>query len=115
MEPGEGFRVVFPIFSFLIEPGPRPGVIRDPVTGTPFVPLWTRRELFDLFVNNFSIGEPIAGLQIDNWLQLSDFLGRFRNPAVKQVAIDPDPVPGATPEFRTIESILGHIDIRKPR
>ncbi len=66
-------------------------------------------------VDNFPFDKPVAGLQIDNWLQLSDFLGRFRNPAVKQVAFDPDRVPGETPDSRSIESILGHIDIRKPR
>lgn len=115
MVAGEGFHVVFPIFSFLLEPGPRPGVIRDPVTGISFVPLWTLRELFDTFVENFDFGEPIAGLQIDNWLQLTDFLGRFRNPAIKQVAIDPDATPGTPFDLRRIESILAHIDIRKPR
>ena len=115
MAPGGGFRIVFPIFSFLLEPGPRPGVIRDPQTGIAFVPLWTHRELFDSFVENFEFGEPIAGLQIDNWLQLTDFLGRFRNPAIKQVAIDPEATPGTSFDLRTIESILGHIDIRKPR
>jgi hypothetical protein len=115
MAPGAGFHAIFPIFSFLVEPGPRPGVIRDPDTGTAFVPLWTRRELFDAFVENFEFGEPIAGLQIDNWLQLTDFLGRFRNPAVQEVAIDPEPTPGTTLDLKRIESILGHIDIRKPR
>ena len=115
MEPGEGFRIVFPIFSFLLEPGPRPGVIRDPESGIAFVPLWTLRELFDTFVENFEFDEPIAGLQIENWLQLTDFLGRFRNPAVKQVAIDPEATPGASFNLRKIDSILEHIDIRKPR
>src|SRR5579864_2610576 len=110
MEPGEGFHVVFPIYSFLLEPGPRPGVIRDPDTGTAFVPLWTLRELFDVFVENFEFDEPIAGLQIENWLQLTDFLGRFRNPAVKQVAIDPEATPGASLNLRSIEGILGNID-----
>jgi hypothetical protein len=115
MPPGEGIHLVFPIYSFLLEPGPRPGVIRDRKTGIAFVPLWTNRELFDIFVEDFEFGEPIAGLQIDNWLQLTDFLGRFRNPAVKQVAIDPDATPGTPFDLRTIDSIFAHIDIRKPR
>jgi len=115
MEPRKGFHFVFPIFSFLVEPGPRPGVIRDPDTGVAFVPLWTLRELFDAFVEDFEFDGPIAGLQIENWLQLTDFLGRFRNPAVQQVAIDPEPTPGTSLDLRRIESILGHIDIRKPR
>ena len=115
MQPGEGFHIDFPIFSFLIEPGPRPGVIRDPKTGIAFVPLWTSRELFDSFVEDFEFGEPIAGLQIDNWLQLTDFLSRFRNPAIKQVAIDPEAMPGTAFDLWTIDSIFAHIDIRKPR
>jgi|SRR5579872_3188494 len=115
MVPGDDFHIVFPIFSFLLEPGPRPGVIRDPETGTAFVPLWTNRELFDAFIENFEFGEPIAGLQIDNWLQLTDFLGRFKNPAIKQVAIDPEPAPGTPLHLKSIDSIFGHIDIRKPR
>ncbi len=115
MKPDAGFHAVFPIFSFLIEPGPRPGVIRDPDSGIAFVPLWTLRELFDAFVAEFEFDGPIAGLQIDNWLQLTDFLGRFRNPVVQQVAIDPEATPGKALDLRRIESILGHIDIRKPR
>jgi hypothetical protein len=115
MKPDAGFHAVFPIDSFLIEPGPRPGVIRDPETGVAFVPLWTMRERFDAFVEDFDFDGPIAGLQIENWLQLTDFLGRFRNPAVQQVAIDPEAMPGRSLDLRRIESILGHIDIRKPR
>ncbi len=115
MKPDAGFHAVFPIFSFLVEPGPRPGVIRDAKTGIAFVPLWTLRDLFDAFVEDFEFDGPIAGLQIDNWLQLTDFLGRFKNPAVQQVAIDPEATPGGDLDLRRIDSILGHIDIRKPR
>jgi hypothetical protein len=114
MDP-DAFLFVYPIFSYLIESGPRPGALRDPATGTLYVPLWTDRDLFDTFVENFEFGSPICGLQIDDQVELTNFLGRFKNPAITQVAIDPDARHWVHIDLREIDEIVRQINKVKPR
>ena len=109
------FQFVFPIFSFLIESGPRPGALRDQTSGIVFVPLWTDRDLFDAFVQNFQFDDPICGLEINDRFELAEFLDRFRNPAITQCAIDPDGRHWGTLDLRDIEEIVGQISRTKPR
>jgi hypothetical protein len=106
---------VFPIYSYLIEPGHRPAALRDTSTGTLYVPLWTARDLFDTFVENFEFGGPISGLQIDDRYELTNFLGRFDHPAITQVAIDPDARSWIPFDLRDIEQVVRQINRTKPR
>lgn len=115
MESADGFLFVFPLFAYLIEPGPRPGALRDSRTGTLFVPLWTGRDLFDTFVENFKFGDPISGLRIENRFDLSEFLDRFKNPLITHVAIDPDARPDIPFDLRKIKDIVEQIEKPKPR
>jgi hypothetical protein len=115
MESEDPFLFVYPIYSYLMESGPRPGALRDPVSGTVYVPLWTDRDLFDTFVENFQFGGPICGLQIDDQFELTSFLGRFQDPAITQVAIDPDARHWIPFDLRDIAQIVRQINKLKPR
>ncbi|HEY3963563.1 MAG TPA: hypothetical protein VGM05_03335 [Planctomycetaceae bacterium] len=115
MEQDAGFRIDFPMYSYLMEPGPRPGALRDPETGLLFVPLWTDRERFDAFVECFEFGGPISGLQIDNRFELTDFLSRFQNPAITQVAIDPDALPELPFDLLDIADVVELVNKPKPK
>ena len=115
MESEDPFLFVYPIFSYLIESGPRPGALRDPASGTVYVPLCTDRDLFDTFVENFQFGGPICGLQIDDQIELTNFLGRFQDPSITQVAIDPDARSWIPCDLRDIDQIVRQINKLKPR
>jgi hypothetical protein len=115
MELDQAFRFEFPIFSYLMEPGPRPGALRDSQSGSYYVPLWTERHLFDEFVTTFEFGGPICGLQINDCRELVDFLSRFDHPAITQAAIDPDAAPWHTCKLIEIADILHRCHPKKPR
>ncbi|MBI3864944.1 MAG: hypothetical protein HY290_23965 [Planctomycetia bacterium] len=105
----------FPIFAFLVTPGPRPGAIRDTTSGTVFVPLWTDRVRFEAFIEEFQFGAPVCGLQIDDRVELTDFLDRFKCSVITQVAIDPDARQWLPFDFHEIEEILRQDKRLKPR
>ena len=105
----------FPIYSYLIEPGPRPAALRNTTTGVLYVPLWTHRDLFDEFVANFDFDGPICGLKIDDRYELTDFLGRFDHPSITQVAIDPDVRSWIPCDLHDIDQVLKQINRMKPR
>lgn len=115
MQFDDAFLFDFPIYSYLIEPGPRPGALRDTTSGTLYVPLWTDRDLFDTFVENFEFDGPICGLKIDDRYELTDFLGRFDHPAITQVAIDPDARCWIPCDLRDIDQVVRQINRAKPR
>ena len=115
MEIDQAFNFEYPIFSYLLEPGHRPGALRDSRTGMYYVPIWTERRLFDEFVENFEFSGPICGLQINDRYELSNFLSRFDHPAITQVAIDPDAAPWNACELHNIEEIRRQCHPTNPR
>ncbi|MBS0267158.1 MAG: hypothetical protein JSS02_34860 [Planctomycetes bacterium] len=115
MESNRAIQFQYPLYSYLVEPGPRPAALRDSLTGTLYVPLWTDRDLFDAFVENFDFGGPICGLQIDDRYELTDFLGRFDHPLITQVAIDPDARAWIPFDLRDIDQVVRQINRTKPR
>lgn len=115
MERADGVRIVFPMFAFLIEPGPRPGALRTAGTETLFVPLWTSLGLFHKFVENFEFGGPISGLRIENRYEMTEFLGRFRNPAITQVAFDPEATSAILLNLQDIDDLVEQINKPKPK
>ena len=115
MEFDQAIKFTFPIYSYLMEPGPRPGALRDSQSGLFYVPLWTNRRLFDEFVENFEFSGPICGLQINDRCELGNFLGRFDHPSIMHVAIDPSAQAWDPCELHNIEEILRQCYPAKPR
>lgn len=84
----DGFLFTFPLFSYLIEPGPKPGYLREPATKTVFVPLWTDEDLFGTYLQASGLAGRVSGLQLQDGGELAVYL-RSVPDTIKHAMIDP--------------------------
>jgi hypothetical protein len=82
------FILTLPLYSYLIEPGPQPGFLRDPTTDAVFVPIWTDSDLFLTYLERSGLAGKVSGLKITSNEELVAYL-RTIPAGVDQVAIDP--------------------------
>jgi hypothetical protein len=82
------FILTLPAYSYLIEPGPQPGYLRDPGSGAVFVPIWTDSDLFLTYLERSGLAGRVSGLEITSKDELTAYL-RTIPASIEQVAIDP--------------------------
>lgn len=103
--PDDEFLFVFPAYSYLIEPGPRPGFLRIPGTETVFVPLWTDSDSFLTYIERSGMAGKFSGLTFYNAAELVFFL-RSIPKQIDQVMVDPLPkAPARSSVFRVSDLI----------
>lgn len=88
MDAPDEFVITLPVFSYLIEPGPRPGFLQHPTTKVAYVPLWTDDDQFDRFLTESGLAGRVSGLCMNTVPELVTFLKHI--PAqVQDVMVDP--------------------------
>jgi len=89
--PDSGFIFTLPLYSYLIEPGPRPGFLRDPKTQIVFVPLWTDSDTFETYLQRSGMAGKVSGLRIYSRKELIAYLRSIPSEQIKHVMVDPMP------------------------
>jgi hypothetical protein len=84
----DDFILTLPAYSYLIEPGPQPGYLRDPGSGTIFVPIWTDSDLFLSYLERGGLAGKVSGLEITSKAELIAYLRTIPD-RIEHVAIDP--------------------------
>lgn len=85
-----------PVFTYLIEPGSRPGFLQDPKSGSAFVPLWTDSDAFEIYLQKSGLAEKGATkLRMDSREELVGFLRSVPTP-IQLVMFDPSPTVPST-------------------
>jgi hypothetical protein len=85
----DSFLLMLPMYSYLIEPGPRPGYLREPERGIVFVPLWTDHDLFETYLERSGLAGRVSGLVIGSRAELVTYL-RSVPETVEEVVTDPN-------------------------
>ena len=86
------FVLTLPLYTYLIEPGPKPGYLRGGKSGPTFVPFWTDYDLFETYLNGSGLSGKVSGLTIHSEQELITFLNSIPD-TIKHVAVDPNPTP----------------------
>lgn len=111
--PDDEWLFSFPAFSYLIEPGPQPGLLRVPGSETVFVPLWTDSDSFLTYIERAGMAGKFSGVTFVNAAELACFLKSIPK-QIDQVIIDPLPkAPARSTTFRIpdlIEQLLKQTD-----
>lgn len=88
----DSFLFTLPLYTYLIEPGPRPGFLRDPGKGIVFAPIWTDLDLFERYLEQSNLAGKVSGLQIHTREELVTFLASI-TPQIEYIAVDPSHQP----------------------
>jgi hypothetical protein len=108
----DGFLFTLPLYSYLIEPGPKPGYLRDPKTQIIFVPLWTDGDTFATYLERSGLAGKVSALLIHSRAELLTFLRLIPN-LIKHVMIDPIPKAPAITSVFELERLIKELSSGK--
>jgi hypothetical protein len=103
----DGFLVVFPVYTYVIEPGPRPGFFGDIAKGVNVVPLWTDYDNCERYMRHIRSGR-IGSAKMKGAKELAAYLQAM--PAeIEDVMIDPTPEPPFTGFGLSIAQLISEL------
>ncbi|MSR60066.1 MAG: hypothetical protein EXS05_20910 [Planctomycetaceae bacterium] len=110
----DGLILNFPLFTFMISPGPVPGALQNPKTGSLVAPLWTGLDKFEECRREGMLPEQISVLQLDTPRQFLAFLRQIYGLGISQLAIDVQPTSPQAPVTFEVIKLLHELATTEP-
>ncbi|MFN0051612.1 MAG: hypothetical protein ACKV0T_05435 [Planctomycetales bacterium] len=109
----DGFILSFPVFTYLVSPGPVPGALQDSQSRGLVAPVWTSLEQFEQFRAGGGLPEQISVLQLDQPAEFQAFLRQINGMGVERIAIDVRPTPPQAPITWNVKDLLHEFALRE--